>query len=321
MSWITRNCLLRYRGAEPVTRGASRASRHQQTLREEEQKRIARDIHDELGQMLTGLKLDIHLMRKKMDVVSGNGISAALDDLSLHVDSTIGSVRRIASEIRPSILDDFGLIAALEWQAGDFERKAGIECSFASAIEGVDIDPEAGAAVFRIVQEALTNVARHADATKVEVTVSTVDDELCLNIKDNGRGIDLDRLSKKRTLGIIGMRERARLIGAILQIRGRSIGGTAVELAVPIVRQERRPPRYDQCRHCRRSRDRSSRFARSLTQRATSARSPRHLRVRKCWTYVREDHVDVVVLDITMPGRNGLEILKGTAKVVSASPP
>lgn len=213
-------------------------SRHQQTLREEEQKRIARDIHDELGQMLTGLKLDIHLMRKKVDAVNGNGMSTALDDLSSHVDSTIGSVRRIASEIRPSILDDFGLIAALEWQTSEFERKSGIDCSFVSGIETVDIVPEAGAAVFRIVQEALTNIARHALPTSVEVTVSVVDEELFVNIMDDGRGIDLERLSKKRTLGIVGMRERARLIGATLQIRPRSVAGTTVELAVPIATQD-----------------------------------------------------------------------------------
>jgi signal transduction histidine kinase len=237
VSWITEK--LR-RATEELSRSREELrelSRHQQTLREEEQKRIARDIHDELGQMLTGLKLDIHLLRKKMDAAGGNGISTALDDLSSHVDSTIGSVRRIASEIRPSILDDFGLIAALEWQAAEFERTSGTESSFASSIDSVNIEPESGAAVFRIAQEALTNVARHAEATSVEITISTIDDELFLNIKDNGRGIDLDRLQKKRTLGIIGMRERARLIGATLQIRPRDVGGTAVELAVPISRQ------------------------------------------------------------------------------------
>lgn len=233
VSWITEKLRLATEELSRSREELRELSRHQQTLREDEQKRIARDIHDELGQMLTGLKLDIHLLRKKVEAISGNGISAALDDLSSHVDSTIGSVRRIASEIRPSILDDFGLVAALEWQAGDFERKTGIECSFTSSIDGVDIEPEAGAAVFRIAQEAFTNVARHADATKVEVTVSGANDELFLNIKDNGRGIDLDRLQKKRTLGLIGMRERARLIGATLRIRPRAIEGTTVELSVP----------------------------------------------------------------------------------------
>ncbi len=233
VSWITEKLRSATEELSRSREELRELSRHQQTLREEEQKRIARDIHDELGQMLTGLKLDIHLLRKKMDIVNGNGMSTALDDLSSHVDSTIGSVRRIASEIRPSILDDFGLIAALEWQAGEFE-KTGVECTFASSIEVANVDPEAGAAIFRIAQEALTNVTRHADATSVEFTVSAADDELFLIIKDNGRGINLDRLSKKRTLGIIGMRERARLIGATLHIRPRVQGGTAVELAVPV---------------------------------------------------------------------------------------
>jgi signal transduction histidine kinase len=235
VSWITEKLRAATEDLSRSREELRELSRHQQTLREDEQKRIARDIHDELGQMLTGLKLDIHLLRKKMDAISGNGISTALDDLSSNVDSTIGSVRRIASEIRPSILDDFGLVAALEWQAGDFERKTGIKCSFTSVIDGVDIGPEAGAAIFRIAQEAFTNVTRHADATQVEVTVSAANNELFLNIKDNGRGIDLDRLQKKRTLGLIGMRERARLIGATLHIRPRSVEGTTVELSVPIV--------------------------------------------------------------------------------------
>lgn len=214
-------------------------SGHQQTLREEEQKRIARDIHDELGQMLTGLKLNIHLIRKKTTVFdSGDGLPAALEDLSSRVDATISSVRRIASEIRPSILDDFGLIAALEWQANEFERTVGMECSFASNTDDIDIYPEAGAAVFRIFQEALTNVARHSDATAVDVTVTFADDELRLGIKDNGKGIDLDRLSKTRSLGLIGMRERARLIGASLEIGRRTKGGTAIELGVPLRREE-----------------------------------------------------------------------------------
>jgi signal transduction histidine kinase len=235
LSWITEKLRAATDDLSRSREELRELSRHQQTLREEEQKRISRDIHDELGQMLTGLKLDIHLLKKKADAPSVDGMSATLDDLSSHVDAAIGSVRRIASEIRPSILDDFGLIAALEWQAGEFERKAGIECSFASAIESVDIDPEAEAAVFRIVQEALTNVARHANAENVEVTVSAADDELFLNIKDDGRGIDMDRLQKKKTLGLIGMRERARLIGATLHIRARAVGGTAVELAVPVI--------------------------------------------------------------------------------------
>ncbi|MBV9241587.1 MAG: sensor histidine kinase [Acidobacteria bacterium] len=234
VSWITEKLRVATADLKQSREELRELSRHQQTLREEEQKRIARDIHDELGQTLTGLKLDIHLMKKKVDAISGNGLSADLEGLSSHVDSTIVSVRRIASEIRPSILDDFGLIAALEWQAGEFERKFGVTCSFASSVENVDIEPEAGAAVFRIVQEAMTNIIRHAEATEVDLAVSSTADEMTVNIKDNGRGIELERLPKKRSLGIIGMRERARLIGADLDIRRRARGGTTVELFVPI---------------------------------------------------------------------------------------
>lgn len=234
VSWITEKLQTSNEKLQQSREELRDLSRHQQTLREEEQKRIARDIHDELGQMLTGLKLDIHLLRKKVVAESANGMPTALEELSSRVDSTIGSVRRIASQIRPSILDDFGLIAALEWQAAEFERTTGVDCSFACNADDVEIQPEAGAAVFRIFQEALTNVARHADATSVNVSVAVSSDEINVDIEDDGKGIELDRLPKKRSLGIIGMRERARLIGATLEIGPRSNGGTAVELEVPL---------------------------------------------------------------------------------------
>jgi signal transduction histidine kinase len=238
VSWITEKLQTSNDELQRSREELRELSRHQQTLREEEQKRIARDIHDELGQMLTGLKLDIHLLRKKIDVTGSNGLPTALEELSSRVDSTIGSVRRIASEIRPSILDDFGLVAALEWQAAEFERTTGVDCLFASNVDDVDVVPETGAAVFRIFQEALTNIARHANATRVNVTVALAEDELSVGVEDNGKGIELDRLSKARSLGIIGMRERARLIGATLEIGPRTKGGTAVELGVPLINQQ-----------------------------------------------------------------------------------
>ncbi|HTH50542.1 MAG TPA: sensor histidine kinase [Pyrinomonadaceae bacterium] len=206
-------------------------SSHQQTLREDEQKRIAREIHDELGQTLTGLKLDIHLIRKR---TNGDAVSTELEELSSKVDSTIGIVRRIASDIRPSILDDFGLVAAIEWQAAEFERKTGVPCSFVSNVEHVDLDPAVGAAVFRIVQEALTNVTRHAEASAAGITVTSSDGELIIDVQDDGRGFDVDKVGSKYSLGLLGMRERARLAGADLDVRRRSQGGTTVELVIPL---------------------------------------------------------------------------------------
>jgi len=230
VSWITEKLSLASAELNSSREELRELTRHQQTLREEEQKRIAREIHDELGQMLTGLKLDIHLMKKKV----GAGMPTDLDDLSSQVDATISSVRRIASELRPSILDDFGLIPALEWQAGEFESKFGIDCAFVCTDESVQLDPEAEAAVFRIVQEALTNIARHARASSVCVTVENADGDLRVAIEDDGVGIDLEKVKKGRSLGIVGMRERARLIGATLELGTGDGSGTVVELAVPI---------------------------------------------------------------------------------------
>ena len=172
-------------------------SLHQQTLREAEQKRIAREIHDELGQALTGLKLDLHLVKKGVGSVEGavlqEKVVEELDSLSKRIDETIGTVRRISSEIRPSILDDFGLVAAMEWQARQFERKTGVECVFRSSSENINIDPDAGSALFRIFQEALTNVARHAGASKVRIMIDSIADSVQMSVEDDGVGVDMSR--------------------------------------------------------------------------------------------------------------------------------
>lgn len=230
ISWITEKLRLATAELNNSREELRQLTRYQQTLREEEQKRIAREIHDELGQMLTGLKLDIHLLKKKV----GAGMPTDLDELSSRVDETIVSVRRIASELRPSILDDFGLIPAIEWQAGEFESKSGIDCAFVCTDESVYLDGESEAAIFRIVQEALTNIARHARASAVCITVETSSEDLKVVVEDDGVGINMENVARSRSLGIIGMRERARLIGANLDIRARGAMGTVVELSVPL---------------------------------------------------------------------------------------
>ena len=218
-------------------------SLHQQTLREAEQTRIAREIHDELGQALTSLKLDLHLVKKEVGALPGNvpkeNVVDEIDEMSKRIDETIGTVRRISSEIRPSILDDFGLVAAMEWQARQFERKTGVECVFRSSSENIDIEPDAGSAVFRIFQEALTNIARHANASKVRILIDAVSDRIRMSIEDDGVGVDLQQLARSRSLGIMGMKERARLIGADLSIESSDEGGTRVEVVLPAVRAAR----------------------------------------------------------------------------------
>lgn len=212
-------------------------TQYQQTLRETEQKRIALEIHDELGQALTGLKLDIHLIKRGLDKEDNpNGtVEAAtgLAELATKVDTTIGTVRRIASEIRPSILDDFGLVAALEWQVSQFQSKSGVECEFRAASELLGLDQEADNGVFRIAQEALTNIARHANATKVEIDVFRSNGSAIIRIADNGRGFEPAALTNSRSLGLLGMRERARLMNGEISIESDRELGTVVELVVP----------------------------------------------------------------------------------------
>ncbi|MEP6947586.1 MAG: sensor histidine kinase [Acidobacteriota bacterium] len=212
-------------------------TKHQQTLRETEQKRIALEIHDELGQALTGLKMDVHFIRRQLlesgQPAEGDEIVNDLDKLSKKIDVTIGTVRRISSEIRPSILDDFGLVAASEWQAREFQRNSDIRCHFSSVPEEMDLGNDANTAVFRILQEALTNVARHAHARSVIVRLQNSESGLTMTVADDGVGIGGEGLDRRKSLGILGMRERSRLIGGILDISSSQEGGTRVELRLP----------------------------------------------------------------------------------------
>ncbi len=230
------------KGSETVTRSREELralTKHQSTLREEEQKRIALEIHDELGQELTGLKMQIHYLKNRLSKpetpMSGDDIWSSLNDLSKMVDGTIVSVRRIAAEIRPSLLDDFGLVASIEWQVQEFERKTNIAGFFQSNTNEVDWGDEISTSIFRILQEALTNVARHADATKVRVDLNVFDDKLVMTIRDDGKGIG--SAVKLGGLGLLGMKERARLIGASLMVENEPKGGTVVQLKVAKIEQ------------------------------------------------------------------------------------
>lgn len=210
---------------------------HQQSVRESEQKRIALEIHDELGQALTGLKMEVHLLKRQVDSTNGapDGAktSKKLCELSSTIDATIGTVRRIATELRPSILDDFGLIAAMEWQAQESARKSGIRGIFRTDTDHLNLNPQARTAAFRIFQEALTNVARHSQATYFTVDVDSVGDFIIIAIRDDGIGFVPTALAHKHSLGILGMKERARLIGADFKIYNDDAGGVSVELTVP----------------------------------------------------------------------------------------
>ncbi len=213
-------------------------SLRQQTLVEDERKRIALEIHDELGQILTGLKMEIHLLNKRLTEILSPEKNAEtnekIKDILQLTDTTIASVRRISTELRPAILDDLGLVAAIEWQAREFQRRTGIDCVMSTNVENIDLNSDYSTAVFRIFQETLTNIIRHAESKMVTVNLKKLKQRLVLRIEDNGKGIQLEKKDREHSLGILGMRERARLIGGELLVQNGLENGTIVELSAPL---------------------------------------------------------------------------------------
>jgi PAS domain S-box-containing protein len=203
-----------------------------QSAREAERTRVAREIHDELGQALTAIKIDLAAFIRDLPGDSGLQRQRSQSILKL-LDETIQSVRRIATELRPGILDDLGLVAAVEWAAEEFQARTGTKCEL--SLPGVDIalDPERATALFRILQETLTNVARHTNAARVDVRLAQENGNLILEVHDNGQGIGEEHLSESRSLGILGMRERALLLGGELTISGAPGKGTTVRVRIP----------------------------------------------------------------------------------------
>ena len=209
------------------------------SAREEEGARIARELHDELGSALTSLKWDLEGMLLKLRSEPSSqpdysGLQEKIKVIVGLVDDMIGNVRRISSELRPSILDDLGLIAAIEWQAKQFESRSGIICKVDSLVDDVQLNREQSTAIFRIVQETLTNILRHAQASRVNILVEELDGELVLEIRDDGRGITEEEITGSRSLGLIGMRERTHLLGGRIEITGTAGRGTVLTLRVPI---------------------------------------------------------------------------------------
>ena len=209
-----------------------------ESAREEEGARIAREIHDELGGSLTGLKWDLDRIDKILaEPGAGITIHAVRDRIPAMrslIDSTIATVRRISSELHPAVLDDLGLIAAIEWQVQQFQSRTGIGCLYANVLKTAHLDRDRSTAVFRIFQEALTNVIRHAKATTIEIALQEAGGYLELEVKDNGRGITDDERGHARSLGLLGMQERALLVGGEVSIRGAAGHGTAVTVRVPL---------------------------------------------------------------------------------------
>ncbi len=208
------------------------------TVREEESALISREIHDELGQALTVLKMDVSWVQRRLNRQNVQEINlemiARLKNMSMDIDETIKAVRRISTQLRPAILDDMGLIGALEWHAGVFEDRTGIRCHITCSKTDLQLDTVKSSAVFRIFQEILTNVARHSGAKRAEVNLFVKDDVLNVRVRDNGRGIADNEQNEAKSLGILGMRERALVCGGNLQIRGEKGRGTEVSFRIPL---------------------------------------------------------------------------------------
>jgi signal transduction histidine kinase len=201
-------------------------------VREEERTRIARELHDELGVRMTCMKMDLSRLLAMMreSLFPREKMEEKVRAMSAEVDSTIAEVQRLAAELRPGVLDDLGLLAAIEWQCQDFERRSGIRCLCEASFDEINISPSRATAAFRICQEALTNVARHAKATFVRVLVKEKGDEVLIEIQDNGQGIPAEKLTDASSLGLLGMKERSMAIGGRLDIAGWPGKGTTVTL-------------------------------------------------------------------------------------------
>lgn len=205
---------------------------HLQHVREAEQIRIARQVHDELGQSLTGLKLQLTWVTSRLPKQS-KLLRDKTRSMAAHIDETIRAVRRIATELRPGVLDNVGLSAALEWQANQFQTQTGIICEVKAGVKETLWDQELNTAFFRIFQEMLTNVIRHAKATKVEVRLTEAGRYVVLEVKDNGRGISESEIHNTKSIGLLGIRERATLLGGTLRIQGERGKGTTLTARIP----------------------------------------------------------------------------------------
>ncbi len=202
-----------------------------QQVREEERTRTAREVHDHLSQLLTTIKLELSLLDKKL-ARNGPGTQESILQLLEMSDDAIQSVQRIAMDLRPPILDDLGLGEAIEWQVREFKTRTGIHCQFLDQMNGFELDLERSTTLFRIFQETLTNIVRHSQATEVSVKLQVNKENISLEVQDNGCGITAEQIQNLRSLGLLGMRERAMVWGGYVKIDGVSKGGTRVTINI-----------------------------------------------------------------------------------------
>ena len=208
-------------------------SRFLESVREDERTKLAREMHDELGQTLTALKIDLSWLARRLPQEQESLLekTESMDEL---IDGAIQTVKRIATELRPGVLDDLGLADAIEWQTQEFGKRTDITFRFSASPEQVIVDRDRSTAIFRICQEALTNVVRHADATRVSVSLKKGPGRVSLRIRDNGKGIEESQILDPRAFGLLGMRERARVWGGEVTISGAPGKGTLVAVSIPL---------------------------------------------------------------------------------------
>ena len=205
---------------------------HLQSVRERERAAVAREIHDEMGQALTAIKMD--LFRLKERIKTDETLRALTERVLASVDTTIAAVQRVMSELHPPVLDDLGLASAVEWQLEQFQQRTGIESRCVCDVQPSDLCRECSLALFRILQESLTNVTRHSRATEVGVRLQRDADWIELEVGDNGRGIAPSDIESESAFGLMGMRERAHVFGGELDISGVPSGGTRLLVRMPL---------------------------------------------------------------------------------------
>ena len=205
-----------------------------QHAREVERASVAREIHDELGSALTSIKFDLSWAVEKM------GNKAQFEEIFKALDAALQSVKKICTDLRPAILDDLGLLAAIEWQLGQFGRKTGIRCKIETKSREPVVPQDVATGIFRIFQETLTNIARHAEAANVRVRFQANEKDILLTVSDDGKGIDPKRSAVSKSLGILGMAERAQALGGTLVVHPAKPRGTRVELSIPLERRTSR---------------------------------------------------------------------------------
>lgn len=229
---VTRDMTERRRLTE-LERASELAARIQEA-REDEQRRVARELHDDLGQQLTALKMAVALHEGHLSS-SGGSPEGLLQtrELQEQIDAMAASLRRIAADLRPPMLDDLGLSAALEWLTEDFARRCGLRVTSRLEVEDIHFSDAAATAIFRMVQEALNNVARHAQATAVDIEMVCTHDTCTVRIEDNGKGVDPDAPRKKQSFGLLGMRERVRLLEGSVSIDSAPGQGFHVVISLP----------------------------------------------------------------------------------------